>query len=81
MKIIIHDGPIGKEQFRFPRTKNRRIRKKWSARDTCWRNTFLKQPIFDQDRNALICTARMAAQLRRRAAEEGLTGWEHSGCF
>mgnify|MGYP001807316837 CR=1 FL=1 len=63
--IIVHDGPIGHVQFRFPRTKRRRIRRKWAKRQANLRPVFLGQPLLDQTNRRIICTSRMAAMLRR----------------
>lgn len=38
-RIVICDAlPIGREQFCFPRSKRKRIRRKWAKRDANWRS-------------------------------------------
>jgi hypothetical protein len=63
--IIINDRPIGQRQIRFPRTKKRRIRKKWAKRPQNNEPVFLEKPLIDHSHKTIICTSRMAAQLRR----------------
>jgi hypothetical protein len=63
--IIIHDLPIGRKQIRFPKTKKWRIRKKWAKRPENFKNLFMDQPMMDTINRRIICTSRMAAQLRR----------------
>jgi hypothetical protein len=64
-KIWIQDRPISQEQFRFPRTKRRRIRRKWEKRPANFRPVFLKTPLLDEARRIIICNARHAEMLRR----------------
>lgn len=63
--IIIHDQPIGRKQVRFPKTKRKRIRKKWAKRPQNFKNLFLEQPMMDTINRKIICTSRIAEQLRR----------------
>lgn len=66
--IIIHDRPIGQKQVRFPKTKKKRIRKKWASRPQNFKPVFLAQPLIDHASKRIICTSRMAEQLRRAIA-------------
>lgn len=63
--IIIHDRPIGRKQIRFPKTKKKRIRKKWAKRPENFKNLFMEQPMMDTINRRIICTSRIVEQLRR----------------
>jgi hypothetical protein len=62
--IVIYDLPVGQKQFRFPKTKKKRIRKKWAKRPENFKNFFMEQPMVDTINRRIICTSRMAEQLR-----------------
>ena len=66
--IIIHDQPIGRKQIRFPKSKKKRIRKKWGKRPWNFKNLFLEQPLVDTINRRIICTSRIAEQLRHAAS-------------
>ena len=66
--ILIHDHPIGKEQFKFPRSKRFRIRKKWAKRPVNFRPIFMRDALIDHSHKVIICTSRMAASLRKATA-------------
>lgn len=63
-KIIIYDQPIEQKQLRFPRSKKRRIRAKWRKRPRNWTPIFLEQPLVNHIGKSIICTSRMAEELR-----------------
>lgn len=63
--IVIHDRPVGRKQIRFPKTKKRRIRKKWTKRPENFKNLFLEQPLLDTLNRRIICTSRMVDQMHR----------------
>jgi hypothetical protein len=65
--ITILDTPVGREQFRFPRTKKWRIRKKWAKRPGNFRNVFLQNPIVDAKNRRIFCTSKMFEQLKKAA--------------
>jgi hypothetical protein len=62
---IIYDKPIGQKQFRFPRSKKKRIRIKWQKRPSNYKPIFLEQALVDQRNKTITCTSRMAEKLRR----------------
>ena len=72
-KIIIHDSPIGQKQFRFPRSKKQRIRIKWQKRPSSYKPTFLEQPLVNKISKSIICTSRMAEELRRAGLNKQLS--------
>mgnify|MGYP003403368713 CR=1 FL=1 len=63
-QVIVHDQPTGTKQVRFPKTKGRRIRKKWAKRPQNFKHTYLEQPLIDESRRAIICTTHMLKQLK-----------------
>lgn len=67
-QIIIYDKPISQVQNRFPRTKKKRIRKKWAKRPENFKNVFLESMLMDHSTKTIICTSRMAEALRRQLA-------------
>lgn len=64
--FIINDRPIGQKQVRFPRTKNRRIRRKWGKRRENFQPLFLATPILDKTNNTIICTSAQREMIRRQ---------------
>lgn len=68
MKILESAAMV--EQFRFPKSKGRRIRKKWSRNKINWRPM---QHFLRYGDDYVICHPTLAARLRRtmRASELG----------
>ena len=64
MKFVAFDSPIGQEQFRFPRSKKKRIRNKWAKQQKNFRNTFLKELRFDVVSGTVFGTSAMIAKLK-----------------
>ena len=60
MQIVISHH-LGREQFRFPKSRKRRIRSKWFKRDENWR---YKEQIF-QIGDTLYCDPASAERIRR----------------
>ncbi len=48
-KIMVVRGHNERRQFRFPRSKRRRIRKKWSSREKNWRERYVPPPMADDE--------------------------------
>lgn len=53
------------EQFRFPKSRKKRIRKKWSKRLENWR-PMRTAYVYE---NTVICHPKLAAALRERASQ------------
>jgi len=48
-KIVVLRGHVARKQFRFPRSKKRRVRKKWRDRAINFRERFVPPPITDDE--------------------------------
>lgn len=59
-----------REQFRWPRSKKRRIRKKWARLDRNWRSRPDPNLIFDEVREALYGHPATIEALRHRLARD-----------
>lgn len=55
-----------REQFRFPRTKKRRIRRKWAKRSKNWRA--ITNRAFQMPDGSIVCHPVFAAKLRQHLA-------------
>jgi hypothetical protein len=64
-KIFINNSPIGHKQFRFPRSKKKRIRKKWSKRPQNYKPVYIEGVLMDQVRRVVYCTSAAAEALRK----------------
>ena len=64
------------EQFRFPKTKKKRILKKWAKRSQNWRPS--KQVFLLEKENTLICHPIMASLVKK---ELMVPPWTNEGAF
>lgn len=65
-QIKIFDHPTGYVQWRFPRTKKRRIRKKWAKRKENLKPEFLKDAMIHEASKSIICTSIQLAAIQRQ---------------
>lgn len=63
----ILESPSMVKQWRFPRTKKRRIRKKWAAVKANWRPDKM---IYQMRNNCFVCHPQMAEKLRAQLSEK-----------
>jgi len=64
--IVSHycpDGRMRREQFRTPRSRRRRIRRKWSRRETNWRSVLEEREVFKMA-NRWVCSPSTWEHLR-----------------
>lgn len=64
-KIFINNSPIDHKQFRFPRSRKRRIRKKWSKRLENYKPVYIEGVLMDQARRVIYCTSATVEKLRQ----------------
>lgn len=64
-QIFINNSPIDHKQFRFPRMKKRRIRKKWAKRRENYKPVYIEGVLMDQARQVIYCTSSTAEKLRQ----------------
>ena len=69
--IVIHDKPVGRQQIRFPKSKKKRIRKKWAKRPWNYKPLFLAEPLMYADLRKVICTSKQFEQMKRQLGETG----------
>lgn len=62
--IKIITDPLMVEQFRFPRSKGKRIKLKWKKRPANFRPA--KHTLMDQQRGLVYCHPAVAEELRRQ---------------
>lgn len=68
--IYINDRPIGRKQIRFPKSKKRRIRKKWTKQPKNFKNVFQGQLLVDHVNRRIIGTSRMIDEMRQALAAQ-----------
>ena len=63
-RLCIYTDPMMKQQFRFPRTKAKRICRKWAKRPQNFRAS--REFLIDMRRGALYCHPQMFVELQRQ---------------
>lgn len=69
LQILESNHCADTRQFRFPRSKKKRIRKKWEKRPENYRRVPWKYAIHDTRSGLMVMHPLMAAELRRTIAE------------
>jgi hypothetical protein len=63
IRVVVSEAAMQKTQFRFPRSKRKRIRKKWAKRDCNYKYT---PGAYMIEGNMLVCHPVVHAQLVKR---------------
>lgn len=67
--ITTHLMPTKKVQFRFPKSKKKRIQKKWRKNTNNWKEVFTNEIIYHPLHDSFIMSPEQAEKLKKRLDE------------